>query len=312
MKRILFGLLWLAALAVAGAAIGGHVPAHALAMAGLKISTCQLGALAGGLVFFFLAGVNALPGARLRGGSPVEWGWKQAVWMIAQFFTMQAAAQVTLAVLAVLSVPLAARLHVKPPPLGASDLAVWAVVAGYLAAGWWSFWYIGRLGPARLADGSPAGIGWRAAPGQAYLAALACLPVVGAASVVVQHWLPPDKAGQTNLFQQIFGPQDWKIAALFLMAAVVAPFLEELVFRGGMIAALAPRLGAAWAAAITTMVFTACHAEEFATYHAGILVILTVAVLLAWLRLTYGSIRPGILLHILFNGVGVLMMALGR
>jgi membrane protease YdiL (CAAX protease family) len=310
MKRILFGVLWLAALAAAGAALGHRfVPPHLVA-AGLKITGAGVGGLLGGLLFFVLAGVNALPGARLRRGAPVVWGWRQAVWMIVQFFTMQAAAQIALAMLALLGARLAPRLHVTLAG-AAGDLAVGAVVAGYLAAAWWSFWYIGRLGPARLADGSLAGIGWRAAPARAYLAAAACLVIVGAASIVVQHVLPPGKTGADNPFAQIFGPQPWKIAALFLIAAVVAPFLEELVYRGGMIAALAPKLGGVWAGAVTSVVFTACHAEEFSSYHPGILVILVVAVLLAWLRLTYGSIRPGILLHVLFNGIGVAMMALG-
>jgi membrane protease YdiL (CAAX protease family) len=34
-----------------------------------------------------------------------------------------------------------------------------------------------------------------------------------------------------------------------------------------------------------------------------------IAVLLAWLRLKYRSIRPGILLHVMFNGISVLALA---
>jgi membrane protease YdiL (CAAX protease family) len=99
------------------------------------------------------------------------------------------------------------------------------------------------------------------------------------------------------------------VVALFLLAAVVAPFLEELVFRGGMIAALSPKFGVFWAAAVTSIVFTGCHAEETWAYHPGLLVILVIAVLLAWLRLKYRSIRPGILLHVMFNGISVLALA---
>ena len=101
-------------------------------------------------------------------------------------------------------------------------------------------------------------------------------------------------------------------AGAWPLAAGLAPFLEELVFRGGMIAALSPRQGAFWAAVATSVVFTACHAEEGLTYHAGLLVILCIAVALAWLRLKYQSIRPGILLHVLFNGFSVLALAFTR
>jgi membrane protease YdiL (CAAX protease family) len=311
MKRIFFGVLWLAALGAIGLAVGKHGLPHPIAAAGLQIPGKVLGGLTGGLLFFFLAGLNLLPGARLRRGEPVAWGWRQAVWMVVQFFTMQAAAQTLLSLAVFLFLLAAPRLHVTPPKDLSGILIVVATASGYVAAGWWCVWYVSRLGWARLTDGSAAGIGWRAAPLEAYAAAFACLLVAGAAGAAVQHFLPPGK-NASNLFEQIFGPQTWKIAVLFVIAAIVAPFLEELVFRGGMIAALSPRLGAFWAAAVTCVVFTGCHAEEFLTYHPGLLVILVIAVLLAWLRLKYRSIRPGIFLHVLFNGMGVVMMALGR
>jgi membrane protease YdiL (CAAX protease family) len=311
MKRILFGVLWLAAFIAVGAAVGRHVLPHPVMAAGLAAPGAALGGLTGALGFFFLAGLNLLPGARLRRGERIEWGWKQAVWMVVQFFTMQAAAQTLLSLVFFLLLMVAPRLHIAPPKDASGILIVVATAAGYVAAGWWSVWYIGRLGWARLTDGSAAGIGWRAAPWQAYAMAVGCLLVAGVAGAAVQHVFPPGK-NSSNLFEQIFGPQLWKEAVLFVIAAVAAPFLEELVFRGGMIAALSPRLGAFWGAAVTSLVFTGCHAEEFLTYHPGLLVILVIAVLLAWLRLKYRSIRPGIFLHVLFNGAGVVMMALSR
>jgi len=313
MKRVIFGVLWLAAFAAAGAGLAEkfgprfvpHLPA--------------VGAVAGVIFFLPLAGFGLLPGAAPRRGVPPGWGWPQAVWMVVQFFAMQVATQIVLVVVIAVARVVAVRLgrHVAPLDFhdglaGLGNLLVLATVAGYLAAAWWSVWYIGRLGRQRVQDGGPAGIGWRPAPAQAYLAALACLVAVGAASVVVQHVFPPPAAEAKNIIVQIFGGAAWKIAVLFVMAAVLAPFTEELVFRGGMIAALSPRLGAVWAAVATSLVFTGCHFEEFWDYHAGMLVILAVAIPLAWLRLKYQSIRPGILLHVLFNGFGVLALAFGR
>jgi membrane protease YdiL (CAAX protease family) len=249
-----------------------------------------------------------------------RWGFAQAVWLVVQFFAMQVATQIVVVVVLVVARLVAVRLGRHVPALdfhdgmaGLGGLVVLATVAGYLAAAWWSVWYIGRLGGERVRDGGPAGIGWRPAPGGAYVAAVGCLVAVGAASLVVQHVFPPPaNEAAKNIIVQIFGGAAWKIGVLFVMAAVLAPFTEELVFRGGMIAALSPRLGAVWAAVATSVVFTMCHMEETWSYHAGMLVILSIAVALAWLRLRYRSIRPGILLHVLFNGFGVLALALGR
>ena len=319
MKRFWFGLLWLAAFAAAGSA-AGHRYIPPIPLAFIVVSGAAAGRLVGGLLFLFLAGLNVLPGARLGRGAPVRWGVAQAAWMVVQFFTMQVATQFL--VVLVLAAGIGAMLAAHGAPVGAGlrrDLAglgflpVLATAAGYLAAGWWSVWYIGRLGSARFRDGSPTGIAWRPAPRVAYLAALGCLAVVGAAGALVQMVDPPDKAAEAhNMIVLLFGHSPWKLAVLFVLAAGLAPFLEELVFRGGMIAALSPRLGAFWAAVATSVVFTACHAEEGLTYHAGLLVILCIAVALAWLRLKYQSIRPGILLHVLFNGFSVLALAFTR
>jgi membrane protease YdiL (CAAX protease family) len=298
MKRFLFGVLWLLAIMVAAGAAVGHLLPRGVPALGIVVPGAPLGAVGGVLLFLFLAGVNVLPGARLRRGDPVPWAWPQAAWMVVQFFTVQVSAQIAFMMVIYLARAAATRLGHPVAPLSfydngpvLADLIVFATAVGYLAAGLWS-------------------IAWRAAPTQAYLAAIGCLLVVGVAGALVQHVLPPGKAAaHGGLVEQIFGTHGWKVAALFVLAAVVAPFLEEFVFRGGMIAALTPRFGVFWAAALTSLVFTACHAQETWAYHPGLLVILVIAVLLAWLRIRYQSIRPGILLHVLFNGISVLALA---
>jgi membrane protease YdiL (CAAX protease family) len=306
MKRFLFAVLWAAALASAGAALGQRFVPHLLPMAPLYV-----GAAAGGGVFLTLAGLGWLPGTRPRPGGAVAWGWRQAVWLLVQFFNMQLAAQVlSMAVLIGGGILLARLNHTAPAHgFGGAKLVV-STLVGYLGAAGWSVWYISRLGPVRLADGSPSGIGWCAAPRQAYGAAIGALLLVGLLSGLVQHVLPPSAAAVKNdPFQQLFGTQGWKLGVLFLLAAVLAPFTEELVFRGGVFAALSGSCGTFGAAVLTSILFTGAHAQEFAAYKPGFIVIGAVAVVLAWLRIKYRSIRPGILLHILFNGMSVLAVA---
>jgi len=314
MKRVGFGVLWLAAFAAAGAGLAQKFVPHVVP------HLAAAGAVVAANLFFPQAGFGLLPGAAARRGAAPGWGLAQAAWMVVQFFAMQVATQ-----LAVVVVFVAARLaaiklgrHVAPLNFhdglaGLGNLVVLATAAGYLAAAWWSVWYIGRLGRAVVTDGGQAGIGWRPAAWRGYVAALGCLVLVGAAGVAVQHVFPPPAGDAAkSIIEKIFGGAPWKLAVLFVLAAVVAPFTEELVFRGGMMAALSPRLGAVWAAVVTSVVFTACHFEETWAYHAGMLVILAIAAALAWLRLTFRSIRPGILLHVLFNGFSVLALAFAK
>jgi membrane protease YdiL (CAAX protease family) len=306
MSRFSFGVLWLVALLAAGAALG-----HRFIPQGFFIAPYELGAAAGGMVFFTLAGLNWLPGARAKRGAPVEWGWRQAVWMLVQFGTMQLAGQVLcMLVLVVGGIIVGRATHTAPANNFAGGRLIAATIAGYLAAAAWSFWYIGRLGPARIKDGAVTGIGWQGASWKAYLAAVGGLVLVGLISVLVQHVAPPPPdAMKNNPLQQIFGTHGWGVVALFVLAAAVAPLTEELVFRGGVLSALAGPCGTIWAAVITTVLFTAAHAEEYVFYLPGLFVIGAVAVVLMWLRITFKSIRPGILLHVLFNGLSIIAVA---
>jgi membrane protease YdiL (CAAX protease family) len=317
MKRIFFGGLWALALLAAGAACGRHFIPVPVAGALLKqpgLGQLALGAAGGAVLFFSLAGFGWLPGARPPRGAPVAWGWPQAVWLFVQFFTMQATGAAILLLLFVAVLAAGHFLHFPVPAAAVSgNLILLVTVAGYLTAALWSLWYIGRLGPARLRDGTPPGIGWCKAPVPAYLAAILALLAIGLFAVAVQHVLPPSAAAQkSNPFTEIFGTHGWKVAVLFVLAAIAAPLTEELVFRGGIFSALAGSCGTVWSGAITTILFTVAHLQESLGYLPGLLIILAVAVALILLRVRYRSIRPGILLHVLFNGSSVIMAALSH
>jgi membrane protease YdiL (CAAX protease family) len=85
-----------------------------------------------------------------------------------------------------------------------------------------------------------------------------------------------------------------------LVASVVAPFAEELFFRGLGVRVLLP-LGGAAAVGVTALVFGLGH---------GILVALPVLVAfgfaLGWVRLRSGSVWPGMFAHGFFNGSALL------
>ena len=84
---------------------------------------------------------------------------------------------------------------------------------------------------------------------------------------------------------------------LALLVVCVAPFVEELVFRGVLLSGLASRMPVAWAIVASAIVFGCVHLPDFkfAWYPVPALVLLGLA--LAWLRVRSGSLWPSITLH---------------
>jgi membrane protease YdiL (CAAX protease family) len=102
-------------------------------------------------------------------------------------------------------------------------------------------------------------------------------------------------------------PKHWQsshagaFAANFVVVALVAPFAEELLFRGLGVSLLYPWLGK-WATIIAIGV-------AFGLYHGLVEALPELALFgsaLAWLRLRTGSVFPGMFAHATFNAVGLL------
>ena len=149
------------------------------------------------------------------------------------------------------------------------------------------------IAPATLGLRRPAS--WPRAAGL-ILAALVTIWVVGA---ILNVFL---KAGE----EQGLVPHGWDpsraapFVANFLVVALVAPFVEELTYRGLGFAAVESSFGSIAAIAVTAIAFGLAH---------GLLVALPVLTLfgaiLAWLRLETASIYPTMILHGVFNGAAL-------
>ena len=93
-----------------------------------------------------------------------------------------------------------------------------------------------------------------------------------------------------------------------LSAVLLAPILEELVFRGVLYRMLCDRLGSAWPAAVVSgCAFGLIHFPSPQTVPP--LIVLGIA--LSWIYTRTGSLLVPILLHAIFNGKTVLWLFLG-
>jgi membrane protease YdiL (CAAX protease family) len=135
------------------------------------------------------------------------------------------------------------------------------------------------------------------------LAALAAVFIV-VIDVVVPLLPLPQTPGQ----EQSMTPTRWEpahagaLAANFVLIAVVAPFAEELIFRGAG-QSLLRIFGRIPSIVLVGLAFGADHGLL-----EGLLVLVPFGMALAWLRDRTESTFPGMLVHALFNGAALALI----
>jgi len=105
-----------------------------------------------------------------------------------------------------------------------------------------------------------------------------------------------------QLFDELFGGG----AASFIAVVLVAPFFEELLFRGIILRGLLARMSAPKAVVVSSLLFGAMHANIYQLVDAG-----TFGLVLGWLYLRFRSTLPCILLHGVTNALAMLCWSLG-
>ncbi|MBI2814793.1 MAG: CPBP family intramembrane metalloprotease [Opitutae bacterium] len=138
---------------------------------------------------------------------------------------------------------------------------------------------------------------------------LAMLPLVllvnlGWSTAVDALGLPNTPQDVIAIFTRTRSP--WVIAGMLLVACVLAPIYEELLFRAGLYRFCRQRLGRGWALGLSGVSFGALHANW-----AGFLPLAGLGMGLALAYEATGSIRVAIMAHALFNLNTVLVLLSG-
>ena len=101
----------------------------------------------------------------------------------------------------------------------------------------------------------------------------------------------------------------WMRVLLTLMIVLLAPFVEELLFRGVLLAGLSERLPLRWAVALSVLLFAIAHLPDTGGHWQVLPGLIALALGLTWLRVRSGSLLPGYAAHALYNA-SVLALAL--
>ena len=315
MKVFAAGVGWLVLLLLLGALPGlgfGIALIHHVPPRWLALRLLGGGAVAGTDAFLFGVCFALLPGARRPRGAAPKLGLVQGVWAVLGFAaTMLAASLLVNIVLgaeqAVLAVHQARRLI----DFSGGGYLLMNFLGVEIAAALFTLRYLRSFSAAQRQDGSATGIAWRPASARAYAVAALLAVAVVALVAVMYRLVPPDLSKLQNLpMAKLFSLTGPALLPPILVATFLAPVVEEIIFRGIVFAGLAARFGTVWAALISVALFVLVHAPQKIYYPPGFLDVGLVALAAVWLRLKYRSIRPGILLHILYNGGSMLAVGL--
>jgi membrane protease YdiL (CAAX protease family) len=132
---------------------------------------------------------------------------------------------------------------------------------------------------------------------------LALLPITAAQQQlgeVVWRWWHPEAAPPVHEVLRALQESEWGAwgtVQLVVSAVVVAPLVEELFFRGVVLNALCLHLRRAWASVLVAAIAFGCvHAQP-----QDILPLISMGIVLGYLRLRTGSLALCIAVHALFN-----------
>ena len=93
--------------------------------------------------------------------------------------------------------------------------------------------------------------------------------------------------------------------ATLIVAVLVAPFCEEVFFRGFVFTGLRHRMPVGWAIVLSALLFAIAHLDP-----GSFAVLFVIGLALAFLRWRTNSLWPGIVLHAINNGIGALAIIL--
>lgn len=166
------------------------------------------------------------------------------------------------------------------------------------------------ISPGRTLREAVAPLGWiKASP-----AALAGAAVLGVGTALFMgygiEWVfPTGEPVQGPLLQAALAP-GWQRILFVLLAVVLAPVVEEFLFRGVMFSGMARSWGTWPAAIVVTLLFGFLHIFDVGGYYPALIMVTVAGLGMVLLRMKTGSILPSIAMHCAFNGVQVLMLYL--
>ncbi|HEY0199285.1 MAG TPA: type II CAAX endopeptidase family protein [Rhodanobacter sp.] len=190
--------------------------------------------------------------------------------------------------------------------LAQPDVHAMLTVVALAAAAAVILWQARRRWPQLWATAQPPGFGFVLPAVPAFFVVAIA---VGIAAPVLGGMMTRLFAGQHVLHQDVqqlgVQAQPGSRVVLALLVVTLGPLVEELLFRGMLLAALMRRLRAGWAVIITSLSFVLIHLPGLQLQWYALPDLLLLALALCWIRLKSGSLWPAVLTHAVNNALAV-------
>jgi len=179
---------------------------------------------------------------------------------------------------------------------------VLAVLLGFVAGGVAMVLTSMSLLRDRLKDRSPTGAAWVAGSFKQMVQGFGIGTLVAIGYCGLASYFVSKDAAVGPLTKMATTPGISQITWL-LMAFVLAPPIEELLFRGVLYGGYRKSFGPAVAAILTTLMFTLLHISEIVYSWPAAGAIIGLALTALWARLRSGAIGPAVGVHLGYNAV---------
>ena len=199
----------------------------------------------------------------------------------------------------------------QPSPGLLRELTGPAALTGMLCGGAFLWFAVRALGSERLRDTSELGIAWVRGDGASlWLGSGAGVLLAAVTFLFALVWFPPEPGMPLGPMTELTSTPGPGRIYVGVIALALAPFLEELLFRGVLFAGLCASWGRVPAAVVTTLAFIALHATELRFFWAAGFGVVALATLALWLRLRFGALGPAVAAHLTYNAVLVAIAVL--
>lgn len=166
------------------------------------------------------------------------------------------------------------------------------------------------LQPGRTRAEKLAPFGWvRAKPAAIGLAALAGAVLALVLGFGTELVFPPDKGVHGPLIEAASAP-GWQRIVFVILAILLAPLVEEFLFRGVMFTGFSRSWGKWPAAIFVTVLFALLHIFDVAGYWPALGAIMLVGAAMLVARIKTNSLGPPIAMHATYNAVQVVALYL--
>jgi membrane protease YdiL (CAAX protease family) len=177
-----------------------------------------------------------------------------------------------------------------------------ATFLGFLLAGTIVLYLSTHWFPKKIYDRGMTGAAWKIGPPQSQVLGFGVGLLIAISYLVLAPLMstPPAEDSMGPFSKMATTPGLQQVVAL-VIGLLLAPPVEELLFRGVMFGGFCRSFGPVWAATLTTVLFVACHIIEAMHYWPALLFIGLMALAALWLRLFTRTIGPAIALHFGYN-----------